>query len=422
MNQTWYHQTLEELPLRTRVQSTDVDVCIIGGGLAGLTTALELSRMGKRVLVLEANAIAWGASGRNGGFVSPGFAQGYDQIERRVGQSHANDLFAMSIEGMAAVKHNIHTLNITDANPVTGIISACRYKAADSLRARQSWLEHSHHYNVDYLNTQAISQHVVSNTYHDALIDNNAFHFNPLAYARGLASEIRKLGGEICEQAPVQEISGSKGQWQITTPTSIVTAAELVVATGGYTGKLVSNLHNSFLPIATYVMLTQPDPELIATAITTSAAIIDDRRAGDYYRVVDNGRRILWGGCITTRTSEPRALATILHKSMTATYPQLGSLQVDYAWSGLMSYARHKMPQIGQLENGIWYCTAFGGHGMNTTAIGGRVIAEGIADHSDRYQRFAPFGLTPTYSLLGRAAVQSTYWGYQIADQWRERV
>lgn len=422
MSHTWYRQSLDELTPQTTVINTEVDVCIIGAGLAGLTTALELARRHKRILVLDAESIAWGASGRNGGFVSPGFAQGYDKIANHVGTAQANALYAMSIEGMRAVQNNIDSLGIEDVKPVNGIISACRYRATESLRGRQSWLEQDFDYHVDYLDKHTIAQHIVSTAYHDALIDNNAFHFNPLAYARGIANEIRKLGGEICEQAPVDIITGSKGQWQIVTPGCHITASDVVIATGGYTGNLVPQLHNSFLPIATYVMLTQPNPELIATAINTSSAIIDDRRAGDYYRVVDNGRRLLWGGRITTRTSEPRTLAAILHKSMIATFPQLEALQVDYAWSGLMSYARHQMPQIGQLANGLWYCTAFGGHGMNTTAIGGRVIAEGIMELSDRYQLFAPFGLAPTYGALGRTAVQSTYWRYQIADWWRERA
>jgi gamma-glutamylputrescine oxidase len=158
----------------------------------------------------------------------------------------------------------------------------------------------------------------------------------------------------------------------------------------------------------------------VRSAIRTKAAILDDRRAGDYYRVVDDGSRILWGGRITTRTTDPRNIAALLRREMVTTYPQLADLKVDVAWSGLMSYARHLMPQIGQWKPGVWYCTAFGGHGMNTTAIGGTVIAEGIAGESDRYRLFAPFGLDWNGGVLGRAAVQLTYWGYQAADAARE--
>jgi gamma-glutamylputrescine oxidase len=158
----------------------------------------------------------------------------------------------------------------------------------------------------------------------------------------------------------------------------------------------------------------------VAGAIRTQAAVLDDRRAGDYYRVVDGGSRILWGGRITTQTSDPRDIAALLRREMVATYPQLAGLKVEVAWSGLMSYARHLMPQIGCLQPGIWYCTAFGGHGMNTTAIGGTVVAEGIAGDSDRYRLFAPFGLAWNGGPLGKAAAQVTYWAYQAADALKE--
>jgi gamma-glutamylputrescine oxidase len=194
----------------------------------------------------------------------------------------------------------------------------------------------------------------------------------------------------------------------------------VLITTGGYTGAVLPALSRSFLPIATYVLLTESAPDLVRGAIRTSAAVLDDRRAGDYYRPVDHGNRILWGGRITTRTTDPRDIAALLRREMVSTYPQLSGLKVEVAWSGLMSYARHLMPQIGRLRPGVWYCTAFGGHGMNTTAIGGTVIAEGIAGESDRYRAFAPFGLAWNGGIFGRAAAQLTYWAYQAADAARE--
>ena len=106
---------------------------------------------------------------------------------------------------------------------------------------------------------------------------------------------------------------------------------------------------------------------------------------------------------------------------MVSTYPQLDGLTVEAAWSGQMSYARHLMPQIGRLRPHLWYATAFGGHGLNTTAIGGKILAEAITGESDRISLFAPFGLSPTFGHLGRAAVQLTYWTMQAQDRWQER-
>ncbi|MGH6862140.1 MAG: NAD(P)/FAD-dependent oxidoreductase, partial [Phyllobacterium sp.] len=140
-----------------------------------------------------------------------------------------------------------------------------------------------------------------------------------------------------------------------------------------------------------------------------------------YYRVVDGGKRLLWGGRITTRAASSAALAAELRREMVGTYPQLADLKTEISWSGLMSYARHLMPQIGQLEPGVWHCTAFGGHGLNTTAIGGKVIAEAILGQSDRYMLFKPFGLVWAGGLTGLTVAQLTYWKLQAQDWWRER-
>ncbi len=398
-----------------------VEVCVVGGGLAGLTTALELARKGRKVCVLEANRVAWGASGRNGGFVSPGWAARYKNIRRMAGDAHAKELHRLSIEGMDAVLKNVHTLAMEDAKPTHGIMGAVRYEATEDLKAHRDWLEKEFDYRVDFKSRDEVQQMLVSPRYYQALFDPNAFHFHPLNYARALAAEIERLGGGVYEGSPVVATTLGGATKIARTAYGSVEADHLVIASGGYTGNLVPQLKRSFLPIATYVMLTKPNRELIASAIRTDAAIGDDRRAGDYYRLVDGGERILWGGKITTRTTEPRLLGRLLHETMVSTYPQLKDLDVEIVWSGLMSYARHMMPQIGRLQPGVWYCTAFGGHGLNTTAIGGRVVAEAIMGESDRYKLFAPFGLAWNGSIAGRAAVQLTYWAYQASDFLRER-
>src|SRR5665213_941051 len=190
---------------------------------------------------------------------------------------------------------------------------------------------------------------LVSTRYHQGLYNPEGFHFHPLNYARALGREIERLGGVIFEGSPTRALSRKGGVQVVVTPAGEVRAREAVIASGGYTGPLIPQLERSYLPIATYVMLTGPDEALIASAIRTTAGMGDNRRAGDYYRLVDGGRRILWGGKITTRTSEPRRLARLLRQTMVSTYPQLKDLPVDIAWSGLMAYARHRMPQIGRL-------------------------------------------------------------------------
>jgi glycine/D-amino acid oxidase-like deaminating enzyme len=296
-----------------------------------------------------------------------------------------------------------------------------RYDGGGELQAYRDRLARDFDYPLEYLSTEELRESLRSRRYFQALRDPNAFHFHPLNYLRGLARAFEAVGGRIFEQSRVLVAELEGATKVVRTVNGLVMARDVVFCGGGYTDEVVPALRSSMLPIATYVLLTERAPERIAEAIRTTDAVGDNRRAGDYYRVVEDGARILWGGKITTRTAEPRDLAERLRRTMVSTYPQLEGLKVEVAWSGLMSYARHLMPQIGQLSPGVWYATAFGGHGMNTTAIGGLVIAEGIAGRSDRYRLFEPFGLDWNGGPAGNAAVQLTYWWLQVQDRWRER-
>ncbi|MEO3432609.1 FAD-binding oxidoreductase [Inquilinus sp. CAU 1745] len=419
---TYYKRTLKnDDPYPALDSDQAADVCIVGGGLAGLTAALDLARSGRQVIVLEAQRVAWGASGRNGGFVSPGYSASLDHIRRAVGPDDSAALMRLSIEGVGIVAENIASLGIAEAKPVYGSLKTSRYENTAGLKARQEMMERDFGYRLEFRTREEVREVLRSPKYHQALYDSAAFHFHPLNYARALAREIVRLGGRIFEDSGVTAMELDGPTKIIRTAGGSVAAKDVVIACGGYTGRLLPKLARSHIPIATYVLLTEPAKDRIAEAIRTNAAIGDGRRAGDYYRLVDDGERILWGGKITTRTAEPRRLAELLTRTMVSTYPQLKGIGVETAWSGLMSYARHLMPQIGKLQPGVWYCMGFGGHGMNTTAIGGRVVAEAIAGKDDRYRRFAPFGLVWNGGPAGVAAVQLTYWTYQMMDFLKER-
>jgi glycine/D-amino acid oxidase-like deaminating enzyme len=395
---------------------------VIGGGLAGLSAALQLARAGKHVVVLEAESVGYGASGRNGGFVSPGYATGSGEIARIAGKDAARQLHLLSVEGVEFIRDNIASLQIHDARPVPGIMSVLRHDDGNGLKVYAEEVRRDYGYELQFMDRDAVRAVLKSPRYYQALRNPNAFHMHPLNYLRGIASEIERLGGRIYEHSPAAAVDLSGPHKHVKAAGGRVTAEHVLFTTGGYTGSLQSRLRRSFLPIATYVMVSEEAPDLIASAIGTPDAIGDNRRAGDYYRLVDGGRRLLWGGRITTRAASPTGLLRELRAEMTGTYPQLAGLKTELAWSGLMSYARHLMPQIGRMSQGVWYCTAFGGHGLNTTAIGGKVIAEGILGESDRYKLYEPFGLVWAGGLAGLAVAQLTYWKLQLQDWWRERA
>ena len=394
---------------------------MIGGGLAGLSAALQMSRAGKKVVVLEAESIGFGASGRNGGFVSPGFATGGDAIAARAGSAAAKTLHEMSIEGVEFVRQNIAALKIEEAQLSPGIMSVRRYDDGDSLKHYADELYRDYGYKIDFHTTAETRNILNSRRYFQSVTDPNAFHIHPLNYLRALGREIERLGGRIFEHSRVVQLLDHSDGKLVKTAEGQVKAGAVLITTGGYTDGLVGQIKRAFLPIATYVMVSEEAPELIASAIRTTSAIGDNRRAGDYYRVIDGGRRLLWGGRITTRAADTPGVVRELRNEMMGTYPQLASLKTELAWSGLMSYARHLMPQIGKLDRATWYCTAFGGHGLNTTAIGGKVVAEAICGQTDRYKLFEKFGLVWAGGAAGLAAAQLTYWKLQMQDWLAER-
>jgi gamma-glutamylputrescine oxidase len=398
------------------------DCLIIGGGLAGLSTALELARRGLRPFVFEAGRIGHGASGRNGGIVSPAFACGAEAIAAKVGPNAARELHRMTIEGVNIVRSNIDAFGIAEAAITPGLLHLRRFDKGDDLHSHADEFARDFDYPLTYLDRPAIGEHLNSRRYFHGFSDSHAFHIHPLNYLRALARQIVALGGAVFEQSPVAwvEVKGPVKRL-VTRQGASATAPHIVFATGGYTGGLVPRLKRAILPIATYMMLSEPAPDLLASAITTRAAILDDRRASDYFRLVEGGTRLLWGGRITTHSADSAGIIRQLRREMVQVFPELVSLKTEVSWSGQMGYARHLMPQIGRMGDGAWHATAFGGHGLNTTAIAGRVLAEAITEKTNRIAAFAPFPLSWAGGWAGLAVAQATYWSLQLQDWWRER-
>jgi glycine/D-amino acid oxidase-like deaminating enzyme len=252
--------------------------------------------------------------------------------------------------------------------------------------------------------------------YFDSISFPSAFHIHPLRYALLLQNLCAHAGVKIFENSAALAVMKNDATYHVETQHGLVVADHVVHCVSSIDRNIHAATGRAILPIATYIAVTEKQN---TDAIRTTEAISDTRRAGDYYRLVD-GSRILWGGRITTKVREPHLLAQTMRADMVAIYPQLADIKISYAWAGLMGYALHKMPLIGRDQQGQWFATAFGGHGLNTTAMAGLLIARAIAHGDDEYRRFTPFAPRWAFGHLGRFGVQASYWWMQARDRLNE--
>jgi gamma-glutamylputrescine oxidase len=406
-------------PLAGRTQAR---VCIVGGGFAGLNTALGLAERGMRdVVVVEANEMAHGAAGRNGGFVFAGFSRGPGRLLRDLGAARAKALYGGTVDAVNLIRARIQRHAIDCAPTDAGVYWANWFRDPKLLHEHQRMLAESFDAHWRFVPRAEFRELVRSERYHDALFEPNALHFHPLAYAHGLARVAAEQGVALHEYSPAKSLERHGAGWRVTTREGVVDAETVVLACGGYLSGLRREVDAGVLPIATYVMATEPLGDRLADALRTQAAVYDTRFAFDYYRPLPD-TRLLWGGRISVLDRSPDAVRRLLLADLLRVFPQLHGVRVESAWSGLMSYARHEMPQLGRLEPGLWYAQAFGGHGVAPTTFAGEVLAAAIAEGDARWQEFGAYGLVSAFKPAAYLGAQLSYWGYALADWMRERA
>ncbi|MFL9900007.1 FAD-binding oxidoreductase [Paraburkholderia fungorum] len=407
------------------------NVCIIGGGLAGLSTALGLAERGVAdVVVLEAEQVGFGASGRNGGFVFGGYSLDCADLLKTLGPVRARELYTLTTDAVDLMRKRIQRYRIDCDVTDAGVILANWFDEPARLDTQRRLMRDSFGVDWEPVSATALASQLKTSRYHGGLFERNAFHFHPLKYVLGVAGAAVHAGVQIHEKSPVvrlerdgarrdgarrdgiqREVAG----FVVHTPHGALEARHVVMAGGGYARNVYARVERAVLPIATYVMATEPLGARLKEAMDTRAAVYDTRFAFDYYRPLPD-TRILWGGRISVRDRAPEVIARLLRRDLLKVYPQLHDVRIEHAWGGLMSYARHKMPQIGRSTDGVWYAVGFGGHGMAPTTVSGELLAAAISGERPVPDAFAAFGLTPAYGALGLAAAQLTYTAMQTRD------
>jgi gamma-glutamylputrescine oxidase len=423
---SYYRATIDEPALRPAAEGRiAAKVCVVGAGFAGLNTALGLVERGVRdVVVLEAERIGHGASGRNGGFVFGGFSRGEAELLRELGDARAKELYAGTTTAVETIRSRIDRHAIDCDRVQAGVLWANWFRDPQVLRARQALLSRYFDTDWQWIPQSRLRELLCTTRYADALFEPRAFHFHPLKYVHGIAAAIEASGVAIHETSPAMELEREGSGWLVRTPQAVIEAEHVVLACGGYLAGLRPQVDAAVLPIATYVMVTAPLGGRMREVICTRAAVYDTRFAFDYYRPLPD-TRLLWGGRISVLDRSPEAVKRLLYRDLLKVFPQLDGIGIDYAWSGLMSYARHEMPQVGRIDDGLWLAQAFGGHGVAPTTFAGELLASAIAGNDQRWREFHDYGLVSALKPAGFVGAQLSYWWLQAQDawkDWRERV
>ncbi len=412
----WYEATRVASPEHERLNfDLDVDVCVIGAGLAGLTVAREVAQRGWSVAVLEAGRVAWAASGRNTGFVLPGYSEPFEDIVERVGLDHAKQLWGLSERGLDYVRFTIEDARLPGVDPVPGWLHVSKTDNDAELVAqveRLRWIGAD----VETWPTARVREQLNNPRYFGAVHFHRAFHIHPLNYALGLAALAEKAGARIFEQTPAVSIDAAGVRKRIVTPNALVRAGHVVFAGNVHLGALMPRLAATLLPVTTFVLVTEPLGPVLHELVRYRGAVSDTNRADNHYRIVGDDR-LQWSGRMRAWQADPRWVARGLAADIRRNFPDLGKVEIAHLWRGTLGRTVHRMPQIGEIERGVWLASGFGGHGINTSALGGELVARGIVEADETWRLFAPYELVWAGGLLGRVLAQGIYWGTRPLDR-----
>jgi 2Fe-2S ferredoxin len=381
----------------------DVDVCVVGAGLAGLTVARELALGGLSVAVLEGRQVGWGASGHQLGTMMPGFGVPPAELIDRVGLHDTRDLWTLSKYGALYVRATAEL--IPGLALSEGALEVSTVEGGDKLIERLQLLGQEFGTEVQGWQIDQVRATLRTNRYFHAVHYPAAFQLDGRRYLHGLAALAVAAGARIFEATPVVSIDPAGIRKRIVTPRARLRASHIVLAGNVHLGATQQRLSDTLLPVWRYAGLTAPLGAKLAEAIGFAGSVADSDGI-DHFRVV-GGDRLLWSSPETTFAADPARFAGAIARRIRTVFPQLGQVAIERSFSGVIGLTVHGMPQIGQLQRGLWVASGFGRQGLNTTALAGKLIAQGILAGDERWKLFSPFELVWAGGRVGRVAGQA---------------
>ena len=397
---SYYHASRNRGPDTNPLDGSNrADVCVIGGGYTGLSTALHLSKNGYKVILLEARKVGWGASGRNGGQLGSGQRKKQIELEKLLGKTTARALWDLAQDAKAIARSLIADYEI-DCDLKPGVAHPDHKPGyAGHTRANVDHLrEHYQYDSIEYLERVEMAALVGSDNYYGGSLDLGAGHLHPLNYALGIARAAIKNGAILHENTVVESYQEGKIT-RVLTNRGTVEADSIVLACNGYLGGLDKRLSGKIMPINNFIVATEPLSEERVNEINPrDIAFADSRFVVNYYRLSAD-KRLLFGGGENYSSRFPRDIESFVRKPMLEIYPQLADTPIAYAWGGTLAVTLNRMPHFGRLGmHNTYFAQGYSGHGIALSTLAGKLIADAIAGESEKFDLF---GKLPTRSFPG---------------------
>jgi gamma-glutamylputrescine oxidase len=389
---SYYEASTERRPPSPALDgSVTADVCVVGGGYAGLSAALELAERGYRVVLLEARRIGWGASGRNGGQAIVGFAA-ESAIEAQLPAAEARRVWDTSVEGLELLRERIARYGI-DCDYQPGYLTLA--VNARKTRKLEAWVNHiarTYRYPIEWIPPEDIGRWIASERFHAGAHDPQSGHLHPLKFCLGLADAARTAGARIFENSPVTHVK--RGDHPVVKTARGDVACRFVVLAGNvylgeYGNTVAPELTGRIMPVGTYIIATEPMARARADGlIRNRAAVSDTNFVLDYFRL-SSDHRLLFGAGDSYSAATPRKLVIKMMRQMLAVFPQLDDLSIRYAWGGFVDITMNRAPDFGRVKSNIYYLQGFSGHGLALTGMAGKLVAEAVAGQAERFDLFS---------------------------------
>ncbi|GGE47254.1 oxidoreductase [Halopseudomonas oceani] len=417
MNDSWYRASVPAVPPRAQLQGVlDADVCIVGAGFTGLSAALELAEAGRSVIVLEAEDVGWGCSGRNGGQINPGVACDHARVVRELGETDARRVWQLGVDGVDLLRDRVERHGI-DCDLKWGILLvANKARHVPELHAWQDELGALGYDRLEFHDRAAL-QGLLRADYHAGVMDWGGGDLHPLKYVQGLARAAEQAGVRILERSAVRSYSEQRGQVQVCTAGGQVRAGHLLLAGNAYLGKLLPWYRKGFMPIGSYIGATRPLGDLAGQLIPSRAAVCDMNTLIDYYRLTPDNR-LLFGGRASARDARPDALRQTMRERMAQVFPQLAGEDFEYLWGGQVAMTMSKAPVFGRLGQRVLFTQGYSGQGVALAGLAGKLMAEtvlGDARNFDLMARWRHLPVPPGAPLQTAIRALALLW-YRLQD------